>query len=66
MIEIFFVASNPAICGELISWDVYPHDLNVEKTLLNLGARYPGYKWDWRHTDCALTVSSGYFRRENV
>lgn len=59
MIEIVFTAA----CGELISWDVYPHDLNVEKTLLNLAARYPAYKWDSRHTDCALTVNYGYFRK---
>jgi hypothetical protein len=60
-IEIIFASKGQ----ESISWDVYPSDLDVEKTLQYLLARYPGYSWDSRLTSAAPTVTyrGAYFHR---
>jgi len=60
-IEIVFTSKGQ----ESISWDVYPRDLDVPKTLQDLIARYPGYSWDSRLTSAAATVTyrGAYFHR---
>jgi hypothetical protein len=62
-IEIIFTSNGQ----EPISWDVYPNDLDVERTLQYLISRYPQYSWDSRYTSATPTVTyrGAYFKRSS-